>query len=442
MKNRSNILNAFYGGVWAVMPDTLKAIDNFLESNLQSKINPKDFHLEDMINNEKSLLVGGKRHSDERLSSVRLFDNVAILPVYGALFPRASLMSLSGGTDVQTLSNQYQILLDDSSISAIILDVDSPGGTVVNTGEFSKLLFSSRGIKRTVTFYSGYGASSGFHIGSSTGESYGAPFSVLGSIGVMSILRDESKKDENEGVVTKTIISSQSPLKNTELENNEALQARQTLVNDMAEVFINDVARNRGVTADIVKATFGRGGVMIAEKALKVGMIDGVTTMHELIAELRTDNSNNNNKPPEGEFMSLTIEQLKADHKDIYTAVFNEGKTVGITEGKTLGIAEGTETAHQRIQDIEAKTAGIPGAETVLKDAKFDASISAGDVALKVLAHQQTEMKAKGLEFFKAGTELASQVQEVNNNPKPNETEIDEAKEEKAILDDMGLGEE
>jgi len=444
LKNRANILNAFYGGIWAVMPDTLNAIDSFLESNFQSKINPKDFHLEEMINNEKSLLIGGKRHSDERLSSVRIFGDVAVLPMYGALFPRASLMTLSGGTDVQTLSNQYAILLEDRSINAIVLDIDSPGGTVVNTGEFSKFLFTSRGTKRTVTFYSGYGASSGFWIGSSTGESFGAPSSVPGSIGVMSVLRDESKKEENEGVITKTIISSQSPLKNTELENNEALQARQTLVNDMAEVFINDVARNRGVTADVVKTTFGRGGVMIAEKAMQVGMIDGISSLFELIAELRTDNSSNNNKPPKGENVSLTLEQLKANDPGVYQAAFDEGKDKGLVEGEAVGITKGTEAAHTRIKEIEAKTAGVPGAEAVLKDVKFDSSVSVGDVALKVLENQKTGIASQGDAFFKAGVDLAGQVGDVSNNPKPEdqEEEVDVEKEEKAILEDMGLGDD
>jgi ClpP class serine protease len=51
------------------------------------------------------------------------------------------------------------------------------------------------------------------------------------------------------------------------------------------EAFVSDVARNRGVDASYVKQNFGKGGRVMAEEAAKVGMIDGVLTIEELISK-------------------------------------------------------------------------------------------------------------------------------------------------------------
>ena len=58
-------------------------------------------------------------------------------------------------------------------------------------------------------------------------------------------------------------------------------------LNDLAEVFVQNVARNRGTTAEDVKMNFGKGGVFIGENAVAARLADGVMSLDELCEKMK-----------------------------------------------------------------------------------------------------------------------------------------------------------
>jgi ClpP class serine protease len=71
---------------------------------------------------------------------------VAILPLRGVIANRMNLMSdISGGTSAEKFALNFSAALADDQVKAIVIDVDSPGGTVSGTDELSQLIYESRG---------------------------------------------------------------------------------------------------------------------------------------------------------------------------------------------------------------------------------------------------------------------------------------------------------
>jgi signal peptide peptidase SppA len=212
---------------------------------------------------------------------------VAIIPVCGPLMRHADMFSaISGATSYETLRKDLQTALDDRSVNAILLDVDSPGGEVHGCGELSAALFAARGKKPIRAYVSGTCASAAYWIASACDEIVIDASAMVGSIGVRTLLVDGSKADELAGVKQYNIVSSQSPFKvvnpSVEADRERVLET----VNAMAAVFVGDVARNRGVAAERVLKSYGRGDVMIGRDAVEAGLADRIGDFESVLAGL------------------------------------------------------------------------------------------------------------------------------------------------------------
>ena len=107
-----------------------------------------------------------------------------------------------------------------------------------------------------------------------------------GSIGVIATVTDASKRRERDGYTEHAFVSSQSPNKRMD-PNTDAGQAQlQAQVEEMADQFIAQVADFRHVTVQQVKDDFGKGGVLVARRAIAVGMADEEGTYEGVIAQL------------------------------------------------------------------------------------------------------------------------------------------------------------
>lgn len=212
---------------------------------------------------------------------------VAVIPITGVLTPYASKFdALSGVTSVQMLRAQFAEALSDPAVSSIVLAVDSPGGNASGIHEFARQIYAARDVKKVVTYVSNLGCSGGYWLATAASEVVADRTASVGSIGVLSMYRDDSKAREASGVVTHEIVSSQSPKKNLTPATDEGRAETQARVDALADIFIGEVAAFRGVDTNRVAETFGRGGVVLAEQAVKLGMIDRLGSLQSVVAEL------------------------------------------------------------------------------------------------------------------------------------------------------------
>lgn len=193
---------------------------------------------------------------------------------------------ISAATSYDEIRSQLQAAVDDPSIKSIVLDIDSPGGEVHGCGELSKAIFEARSVKPIMAYASGTCASAAYWIGSAAHELVVDPSAIVGSIGVRTLLVDQSEADKAAGLKKYDIVSSQSPNKVVDASDSADRARVKANLTAMASVFINDVARNRAVSDDRVVAKFGQGDVFIGADAVSAGLADRIGSLDEIISEL------------------------------------------------------------------------------------------------------------------------------------------------------------
>jgi capsid assembly protease len=211
--------------------------------------------------------------------------NVAILNVRGPLFRYANIFTaISGATSYDALRRDLQVALDDKTISAIVLDIDSPGGTVTGVDELAKAIFEARSRKHITAYIGGTGASAAYWLASQASEIVVSDAAIVGSIGVRAVLQDTSEADKKAGKLE--FISSQSPGKRAALDTDEGKARVQRMVDSLADVFVAAVARGRGASAKTVLERYGAGDVIVGAAAVKAGLADRLGSFEAVIATL------------------------------------------------------------------------------------------------------------------------------------------------------------
>lgn len=214
---------------------------------------------------------------------------VAVLPLHGLIAHRIGGMSeMSGGMSTERFAAMFREALADESISAIVLDIDSPGGTVPGVTELAGEIYEAkgRGTKRVFAQVNALAASAAYWIAASADEIVVTPSGSVGSIGVIAAHIDTSKADEQDGI-TRTIIAAGKH--KAELEgplSTEAKAAIQARVDQAYAAMVKDIARGRGVTPATVREGYGEGRVVTAKDALAAGMVDRIATFEETVARL------------------------------------------------------------------------------------------------------------------------------------------------------------
>src|SRR5688572_24294991 len=111
--------------------------------------------------------------------------SIAILPVYGVLAPRMNLFSeMSGGTTFEKLTGRVREAMGTKAVKTLVLDIDSPGGSVAGATEFARELLKARAKKPIIAQIQYTGASAAYWLASCCTEIVAAPSARVGSIGV------------------------------------------------------------------------------------------------------------------------------------------------------------------------------------------------------------------------------------------------------------------
>ena len=368
---------------WAIRPDWLETICSIADREHEYAGNVQAL--------EQKL---GRPLSNAHAVTVR--DGVAIVPVSGPLFRHANLMTeLSGATSYDDLALDLRRAVDDPAISAIVLNIDSPGGHAKGVNELSKQIAAIRGVKPVVAYIGGDGASAAYWLASAADEIVADEGANIGSIGAMIGIR---MKEGRAGQRSYTFVSSQSPLKNASPETEAGAREIQRLTDEMAQVFIDTVASNRGISADDVLEKYGQGAVFTGTNALNRGMIDAIGTLEGVIARFTSNRpaalggsigSNAMSKPNENagakdQLPEITAAMVREQFPAVAEELRAEGvASVNVAEIEAAAREAGATAERERMASIEALA--MPGTEDLVAQLKADASMTAEKAGLKIL---------------------------------------------------------
>lgn len=269
-----HIVSAFFGTPWALELNKYRAIADLI------RLRASGGHVDAET---VAAIVGAARQPAGRSQA----GAVAVIPVYGVISPRASLLTeSSGGTSAQAVGQMIDQATADPAIASIVLEFDSPGGSVTGMTELAAKIRNARANKRIVSHVNALAASAGYWLASQADEVVSTPSGLVGSIGVYTEHQDVSRAMDAIGVTPTLISAGEYKVEGNPYEplGDEARAAMQRTVDEVYGVFVGDVARGRGVSASLVRAEYGKGRVLSAKDALAAGMIDRIATLDETIA--------------------------------------------------------------------------------------------------------------------------------------------------------------
>lgn len=215
---------------------------------------------------------------------------VAVLPVRDVIVPRHNIFTwLFGGTSLDDLSAAIDEAVADPEVSSIVLDVDSPGGSVEGLTEFAQHMRAIRDQGTPIVAHADYlMASAAYYIAAQANQVIAAPSALVGAVGTVAVHRDYSRAWDEAGVTNTIVASDPRKVQTHPLQplSEDGLAEIQAMVDHFAGLFVNDVAKGRGITAAKVLEDFGGGLLLLPAQALKAGMVDRVETIQDTVTRL------------------------------------------------------------------------------------------------------------------------------------------------------------
>jgi signal peptide peptidase SppA len=232
-----------------------------------------------------------RRESNARVGSIG-GAGIAVIPVVGTISQRAGMMTeWCGGTSTQQISAALADALRDDAVGQILMEFDTPGGSVFGVSELGDEIHEAAKSKPVIGVANSLSASAGYWLMSQCSQAYVTPGGEVGSIGVWMAHEDWSKAMSDSGVVTTMVSAGKFKVEGNPYEplGEDARAFMQSRVDDYYGAFVRAVARGRGVGVQQVRDGMGQGRVLGADEALAQGMVDGVATLSDVVRRMQKD---------------------------------------------------------------------------------------------------------------------------------------------------------
>jgi len=280
MHDIPKIAEAFYSTPWAILPEKLDAVSIVIESRLEGL----EFSKEDI----RAAIGAGPATKQTNVQG-----NVAVISVYGVIGKRMNMYAdISGGTSTDVLTRDFQAAVADPNISAIVLDVDSPGGSVSGLEDVTQVILGARGVKPIVAIANDLMASAAYWIASAADEIVTTATAGVGSIGVLAVYRNYSKAEADRGISTAILHAGKYKAAGHPSQplTEDARAVLQDRTDTFYGMFVGAVARNRGISQEQATA-LADGRLLIGQQAVAAGLADRVGTLDQVISQLSARNS-------------------------------------------------------------------------------------------------------------------------------------------------------
>jgi signal peptide peptidase SppA len=296
------------------------------------------------------------------------------------------------GTSVECISEALWEAEKNQSIDRIVLNINSYGGSVDGISELHDQIKLIGQYKPVVAYIGGEGCSAAYWIASAAWKIVAEKSAIVGNIGVIM----SAMKWTSENVEEISVLSSQSPNKNYDPFTESGKVQMQKLVDELAAVFISQVAGSRGLTPEQVVEKYGAGAVFVGQNALAAGLVDEIGNLTEL---LNSENLIGGGAMPTTQARpqagaNATAEMVDMDQIDREWLEKNNPDL--IEEIKKMGVEE-ERKRQEEIDDVETESAEE---EKEKVEARRN-GLSAGALALR-LSKAKSERKKSAINNLRA----------------------------------------
>lgn len=285
-----NALLTSLAGLWAITPEALSALVSDLPQ-IFTNVAPES------------------RAEDTRTTATEapysMDGAVAVIPVKGTLAKNGlSFFGFQLLASMREIGAALRQAAADPAVRAIMLDVESPGGTVDGTEELAAAVVAAGQSKPLYAYADGLMASAAYWAACGAREIAAPATAQVGSVGVVLMHREVSRALDNAGVKVNIITAGHYKAAGNMAEplSGEMRAYIQSNIDSVYELFLQAVEQGRQTKREKALA-MADGKIFLARDAQDVGLIDRVCSRAEFINKIKED-------------CTMTLSELKAQHPD------------------------------------------------------------------------------------------------------------------------------
>lgn len=231
--------------------------------------------------------------TDQQMRYERIYErtgSVAVVKIDGAIGKRLTQFEMDcyGGVDLADVDHVLSLAMQDSRVSTVVLDIHSPGGSVIGVHETYTRIMALAQTKEVHAFVNAMSCSAGYYIASAADHIAAAPSAIVGSIGVYMAMLDASRWYENEGLKINVMQGGKWKTMGAEWkaltdEERTKLQAGVDALHTQFRAAVNE--KRPQVAAETMEGQW-----MTAQEGLDLGLVDELTgaTLDEYVSALLT----------------------------------------------------------------------------------------------------------------------------------------------------------
>lgn len=227
--------------------------------------------------------------SSDLATSMAAGDRIAVIAITGMIQEGEDGGSLFGAApfSARQVNAQIRQAGKDRSVKAVLLRINSPGGSAAASQSIHEEVMKLRAKKKPVIVSMGdVAASGGYYIASAANTIMASPATMTGSIGVIMQSVNWSGLAAKYGVKDETVTSgpykdTMSPFRSMRDDEREMVKA---MITEVYDQFVNDVAKGRNMKVDQVKK-LADGRVYTGSQALRVGLVDKLGNFQDAVEE-------------------------------------------------------------------------------------------------------------------------------------------------------------
>ena len=183
-----------------------------------------------------------------------------------------------------SFARQFRRLRQDEDVKAVVLRINSPGGSVTGSDVIQREVQLTRQKKPVIVSMGNYAASGGYWIATAANHIFAEPSTITGSIGVFGLQFNVQKLANNNGLAWDVVKTSRyaDSVTVSRPKTPQELAIAQKSVNQIYNQFLNKVAQSRKIPIQKV-AQIAQGRVWSGRDAKKLGLVDEIGGINQAI---------------------------------------------------------------------------------------------------------------------------------------------------------------
>ena len=317
--------------------------------------------------------------------------DVGVIKISGSLIPgEAGFLRYFGITGYGDIKAAVLEGIADKGAKSLMVYSDSGGGSVAGVEDAEAFIRSASTVK-PMNAFSEFSASAAYWLTSAAGHITAASTSINGSLGVIRVVTEYSKAFEKEGI-TKTVMRAGrykalgNPYEPLSEDGKAEIQAK---LDDLYQLFMGTVARNRGTTAIIADQVMGQGREFLGKRGLDAGLVDAIGDLEDALAYAKANRTLAARKPANfGASATASVAQASAMNDNAATSN-PTGTTMILTPEQLAAVAAGAS-----VEEVTGKAATPTPEEQAAADAAAQAEAQAVADATAAAAESSAEVDA------------------------------------------------